>query len=397
MTQLTVTGGSGYAVYEVVDHSPYVAEAVQAPVFIVNPATSCSSPTDATLTVMEAPVSTVSIATMTDPVPRYIAAALGSDCQQTGDCNQVYFPVLSVNTAPISLTGASLGGVQTAPVMLLNNGGSALSYTTSITYQSGSGWLSVTPAAADIATNLTLTAVANPVSLQPGVYIATINVNGGEGGSAAIPVTFTVGSPGVTIQGIVSAASFQVGAPLAPGSYAALFGLNLLGANLSVTFNGLAANLLYEAAGQINLIVPASLSGQTAAAVLVSANGMVSNSFNVALAPNEPGIFTPGIVNSNGTVNSSSNPATRGTFVSVYLTGLATPVTGIVTVNMGSQTGIAPLPGQTYVQPTYPALDQVNVTVPASLTPVGAVPLTVCVTSAPAPQVCSNMVSLYTQ
>ena len=105
MTQLTVSGGAAYAVYEVVDHSPFVLESVQAPVFVVNAPYSCSTLSQATITVTEAPVSTVAIATMNDPTPRYIATTLGSDCQQVGDCSAIYFPVLSVTSTPVSLTG----------------------------------------------------------------------------------------------------------------------------------------------------------------------------------------------------------------------------------------------------------------------------------------------------
>ena len=200
----------------------------------------------------------------------------------------------------------------------------------------------------------------------------------------------------------MNAASFQTG-PVAPGAYVALFGLDLAGTsgtgtNPAVTFNGLSASVIYSSPTQINLIVPPSLSGQTSAAVVVSVSGQVSNSFTLALTANEPGIFTPGILNSDSSVNSASKPATRGTFVQVYLTGLAIPVLGgSITVNMGSQTGITTL--YAGAQPTYPALDQVNVTVPASLTFTGnSTPLTVCVSSLllSAP-VCSNSVSLYVQ
>ncbi len=254
----------------------------------------------------------------------------------------------------------------------------------------------MTPPSGDDAVNANLAVVANPASLQPGTYNATVTVNAGSAGSATVPVTFTVGQPGVTVQGVVNAASFQTGA-ISPGSYVALFGLNLSGTNVSVTFNTQAAQVIYDSAGQINLIVPATLTGASAT-VVATVNGQASNPFVVTLAPNVPGIFTPGIVNSTGSVNTASSPATRGTFISVYLTGLAIPVTGTVTVNMGSQTGLAPLPGQTYVQPTYPALDQVNVVVPAGLAFTGnSVPLAVCVTTTPGQPVCSNAVSLYVQ
>ncbi len=93
-------------------------------------------------------------------------------------------------------------------------------------------------------------------------------------------------------------------------------------------------------------------------------------------------------------MNSASNPAARGAFVQVYMTGLTIPVVGTVTVTMGSQTGISPLPGQTYAT-VLPALDQVNVTVPASLA-AGATSAAVCVAALPgvAP-LCSNSVTLY--
>jgi uncharacterized protein (TIGR03437 family) len=326
---------------------------------------------------------------------------LGSDCQQTGDCNANYFPVLSISSAPISLVGSSMGAAQNVSVAMSNSGGTQLNLAISIVYQNGSGWLTATPTST--AGALSLAVSASPASLQQGIYTATINVNAGEAGTAAIPVTFTVGPEGITIQSIVNAASFVAG-PVAQGSYVALSGIDLTGATPvagaipTVTFNGLNANVIYSSATQINLIVPASLSGQAAATVVVSINGQVSNSFAVTLSANEPGIFTPGILNFDYSANTASNPAKRGAFVQVYLTGLAIPVlSGSVTVNMGGQTAITPL----YAGPqgTLPALDQVNVTVPATLAFTGnSTLLAVCVTPLPGtPSICSNAVNLYLQ
>jgi uncharacterized protein (TIGR03437 family) len=201
----------------------------------------------------------------------------------------------------------------------------------------------------------------------------------------------------------VNAASYQLGA-VAPGSYVALFGLNLAGTNIGVTFNGVAATVIPVPAPynqtQINLIVPASLGGSDAP-VVVTVDGKSSNTFPnafiVALTSDAPGIFTPGILNSDSSLNSATNPAARGTFVQVYLTGLGVPV-GSVTVNMGNQTGIVPSYAGT--QPTYPALDQINVTVPAGLALTGgSVPLSACVTppGQGATVACSNTVTLYLQ
>jgi uncharacterized protein (TIGR03437 family) len=400
VSELAVTSGAAYAVYEVLNANPSAVESFQVPVFIGTVAGNCSASLTAELSAELGPISTVSVATATDPVPRYVAAALGSDCQQIGDCTAGYFPILTISSAPVSFAGSSFGVVQQMAIALTNTGGTQLNLIVSITYQTGLNWLSAIPVsgAAGLALNLT----ANPAALQPGVYTATVTLNAGVAGSATIPVTFTVGPAGVTVQAIVNAASFQPGV-VSPGGYVALFGSDLTGTtgtatNPSVTFNGLNATVVYASASQINLIVPASLSGQNTAAVVVNANGQISNTFTAALAPNAPGIFNPGVLNSDNTVNSPSRPAIRGTSIQVYLTGLASPViVGTVTVTIGGQSGISP--SFAGAQPTYPALDQINVTVPASLSFTGnSAPLSVCVVPVPlAPPICSATVPLYLQ
>ena len=79
---------------------------------------------------------------------------------------------------------------------------------------------------------------------------------------------------------------------VAPNSYAVLFGLNLLGQTPPVvTFNSLPATIVYNSATQINLIVPAQLTGtMQSAMVSVMVDGNVSNPFTVNLAANWPSI-----------------------------------------------------------------------------------------------------------
>lgn len=390
-TELTLSGGNAFAVYEVIDSNAAVSESVQVPVFVI-PVTGCGNSPDTSLSVSAAPISTVSVATATDPVPRYSADFLTSDCQLTGDCNAGYFPVLSVDKTPVNLTGASLGATATGSIQVANNGGSQLNFATSVTYQSGSNWLSVTPPVSSDNTSLALR--ADPSKLQPGTYQATVTINGGAAGTAVVPVTFAVGPAGVTIQATVNAASFTPGA-IAPGSYVALFGVNLAGSRVGVTFNGLPASIAYDSAGQINAIVPPSLAGQAGAAVIATVDDKSSPPFVVALSANAPGIFNPGIVNPDlSTVNSASKPAARGGIIQIYLTGLAIPVGGL-TVTMGNQTGLVPLFAG--AQPTYAGLDQVNIAIPSNLSaPNGVVPVSVCVPGASGP-VCSNSINLYVQ
>ncbi len=394
VTELTVTNGSATVAYEVVDANAVLQESAQMPVFVVTPQTTCPTTLTPTLSVEMGPVSTVTTATLTDPIPRYVATNPALDCTVKSDCTAFYFPQFTVNTSPINLTGSSLGGVQSANVVTGNAGAGLLNFTTSIAYQSGSGWLSVSPSSG--ANNVTLQVIANPVSLTPGTYNATLTVSAGAYGSGTIPVTFVVGPVGVTVQNVGNAASFSYGT-VAPGSYAVLYGLNLL--NATVTFNSIPATIVYNSATQLNLIVPAALGTQQNAAVVATVNGSVSNSFKVVLALNAPGVFNPGIVNSDGSVNGATHPATRGGYVSIYLTGFSIiggMTTGTVTVNFGTLMSQPTLFAG--AQPTLPALDQVNVTVPSSLTlSPNPVQVQVCIPGSTGQQVCSNQIPLYIQ
>jgi uncharacterized protein (TIGR03437 family) len=396
VTEVSLANGSASVVYEVLDSNAGLVESAQIPVFVVVNATSCPGTLTPQLAVSVAPVSTVSIATdnKNDSVPRFIAAAPGLDCQQTGDCTSSYYPKLVVDQTAINLAGSSKGGTQSALIRVSNMGGGILSFTTSIAYQSGANWLSLSPSSGS--NNVSIQAIADPASLAPGTYSATVTVSAGLYGSGTIPVTFTVGAVGVVVQNVGNAASFQYGT-VAPGSYAVLYGLNLAGNDVSVTFNGLPATLVYKSASQINLIVPAALGAQQGASVVATVDGLASAAFHVNLVLNAPGIFTPGIVNfADGSVNDANHPAARGTFVTVYFTGLTIPLTGPVTVNIGSQTNL--IPAFAGAQPTLPALDQVNITVPSSL-PSGTspVPFQVCIPGSTGQQVCSNSVNLYIQ
>ena len=393
--EVTVANGAAFAVYEVADSNPGLIESAQFPAFVTVGQTNCPSTLTPAVAAQFAPVSAVSIATAADPLPRFMATPAASDCRQLNDCGAAYLPALSVDTAPIKLTGSSQGNKQSALIRIGNTGAGLLYFTTSVAYQSGttqSGWLTVSPASG--VNNITLQAIADPSTLLAGTYNATITVNGGAYGSATVPVTFTVGAPGVTIVNIGNAASFQYGT-VAPGSYAVVYGTNLAGKNVSVTFNGLPANILYDSPNQINLIVPSALGSQQGAAVIASVDGAAGNTFRVNLAANAPGIFSPGVVNfADGTVNAADHPTERGAFVTVYLTGLAIPTTGQVTVNIGNQTNL--IPSFAGAQPTLPALDQVNITVPASLPPSpNPAPLQVCIPGPAGQPVCSNQVNLY--
>jgi uncharacterized protein (TIGR03437 family) len=395
VAQVTLTGGVGYAVYEVVDGNPNGIDSAQIPIFAGSPAAACSSPIS--LSVAYGPVSTVAIATQTDPIPRFVTETPGADCQIFSDCGSLTPPRVVVDQTSLSLTGNSQGNPQTATVNVSNGGQGTLSFTVAVSYQTSSGWLTVSPASG---TNFAAVSVtADPTNLAQGVYMATVSISAGAAGVVNIPLSFNVGPVGVTIKGIVSAASFQVGGPVAPNSFVAIFGVNLGGTNVSVVAGGTTCItcITYAGSTQVNFLLP-----QTAAANLIAGyipislvvDGHVSNKYSVPLATNALGIFNPGIINQDGSVNTVSQPTTASQYVSVYMTGLGLPPTGTVTVTMGTQAGIVPLYAGAS---SAPGEDQINVTVPAGLTPVsGAVPLSVCVSQAGTqPPLCSPSINLY--
>jgi uncharacterized protein (TIGR03437 family) len=163
------------------------------------------------------------------------------------------------------------------------------------------------------------------------------------------PINFTVpAEPAPSIQAVVNAASFQPF--LSPGALVSIFGSHLTGptqstdydatasyptsvASTSVTFNGIAAPLIYVSPSQINAIVPFALAGQTSAHVVVQRFQQVSTTFTLPLQNASPGIFTAtqsgtgqGAILQLGSdglasYNSSNNPAPAGAALEIFATG----------------------------------------------------------------------------
>jgi uncharacterized protein (TIGR03437 family) len=388
-TAVPITNGSGYAVYEVVDANPSAIESAQIPNFFgIQPNTPASSSSSS---VSLAPVSTVGTASTTAPIPRFVAVAPPSDCTSEGDCNAAYYPLLHVTATTLQITAVS-GSKQTAVANLTiqNARGGVLDWTASVAYTNGSGWVSFTQS---IGVDDGLTQVSiDPSQLAPGTYQATITIDAGPiAGSQSFPLTLTVTPAGssVSVTGITNAADFHPG-PVAPGQLASVWGSHMAGQNVSVTFNGIKANLLYSGAQQINLVVPPALSGQTSAKLVVTAGGVSSAPFTVPLTSIAPAIFTPGVLNQDNTINSTTNPAPMGTVLQVFLTGM--PDSGAVaSVTIQNRSNLVPL--YAGAAPGLVGLEQLNVAVPADLVG-GASTLTICVTGTANQQYCSQPESI---
>jgi uncharacterized protein (TIGR03437 family) len=144
----------------------------------------------------------------------------------------------------------------------------------------------------------------------------------------------------------VNAASY-LGGGVAPGEIVTIFGaamgppdlvplsltadgrLDTTLAGARILFNGAPAPLLYVSDKQSSAIVPYAVAGQSAVDVQVEYQGVQSDVVTLPVLPSRPGIFSLdgsgqgllAIQNEDGSVNSPSNPAARGSIVSIYATG----------------------------------------------------------------------------
>jgi uncharacterized protein (TIGR03437 family) len=185
-------------------------------------------------------------------------------------------------------------------------------------------------------------------------------------GAYSLAVTFSVGPPAALttdivnlllsrapqpiITSVVSAASFQPN--ISPSEIVSLFGTNLgtppiwasLGpdglyptdlGNTTVTFNGVAAPLLYVSKTQINAVVPNALAGQGTVSIVVTHDLQQSPTVTMPVLDTSPGIFAAtqngsgqGVILNVDTItgqptslNSTTSPAPRGSAITMFGTG----------------------------------------------------------------------------
>ena len=294
MSEVTLANGSGSAVYEVVDANPSVQESAQFPTFLGLGPTSNGGAVTTEASISFAPVSTVMTANAQAPIPRFLMAPVPPDCSIVGDCGAKYLPSLAVVESSLKYTAPAGSNFQVDYVQVQNASGGVMHWTTTVKYLSGSGWLRLSPT--DGTNNGTIRVDALPGNLTPGTYNAILTVDAGPlAGSRDVPITLVITAsppppvPTPTVAGVVNAATFAKGA-LAPGSIATLMGSKFSGTSLTVTFDGLPAQILFSNDTQINLLVPAALQSKTSTQLVVQVNGVASAPQTVSLTPFAPGI-----------------------------------------------------------------------------------------------------------
>jgi uncharacterized protein (TIGR03437 family) len=260
-------------------------------------------------------------------------------------------------------------------------------------------------------------------STAPGQLTNQASVSGGGAltlGRASDLTLVATAVPPQANGGIANAASAGQAPPsvVSLGSYVAIYGTALAGPGnpsasslplpttlngAQVSLGGLPMPLLYASPVQINGLVPQGLQPNSSYPLVVTVGGVPGAAVQLKVLELQPGIYTvnesgsgAGIVSEalTGQLNSVSNPAHSGDFLVVYCTGLG-PVQGpngqagptdgavapgsplfqtvaTVTASIGGVGAPVSFSGLT---PTFAGLYQVNIQVPAGVTPGGAVPL----------------------
>ena len=211
----------------------------------------------------------------------------------------------------------------------------------------------------------------------------------------------------------VPGAALQTGV-IAPGEILTLFGTGLgssvapvvaspkgglyptQSAGTSVTFNGTPAPIIYTSSGLVAVVAPYEITGSQTATIALTYQGSTVTA-TMPVSARVPNLFTANasglgqaaaINDADGSVNSATNPAHLGSYVTVYLSGAgytSNPVDGQVTPLTCAVTSSCPLPvlgvqvkiGSQFVTPSYAGaapsliagLTQVNFQIPTNVIP----------------------------
>jgi uncharacterized protein (TIGR03437 family) len=134
-------------------------------------------------------------------------------------------------------------------------------------------------------------------------------------------------APASRLDSVVNYAS-RVAAPLAPGETISAIGAGF-GSDAQLLLDGVPLSLLASTSTNLVAAMPSNSRTSGGFALQVSSGGSISNTVFVPAAPASPGIFSVDgsgygqgyILNSDGTLNSPTNPAAPGSVITIFATG----------------------------------------------------------------------------
>jgi uncharacterized protein (TIGR03437 family) len=203
---------------------------------------------------------------------------------------------------------------------------------------------------------------------------------------------------------VINAASIGGAGTVAPGELVSILGIGLgpltgvsagsgalpssLGGT-TVTFNGVAAPISYASAFRVDAQAPFSLVPGTTVNAQVNSNAGSTGQIALNVLDSVPGLYTNGVggsgpvttVNQNGSLNSILSPAAKGSYITIYASGLgavspalvegavppSTPlstVTGTIAVDIDGINATVLFAG---AAPGFPGVYQLNIVVPAGV------------------------------
>ncbi len=186
--------------------------------------------------------------------------------------------------------------------------------------------------------------------LNPDGSLTVIGPPRGVAFNALVSTGFVLRQPratptGVSILGVADAAAYAVNNAVAPGEFVSIYGTGLgpaAGASMQldasglvatslggtrVSFGGVFAPLIYASENQINLLVPYEVAGSAQVKMTIATGAGSSQTLPLQVVAAQPNIFA--VLNSDGSLNSPSRPASPGDTVSILASGAGALTPGL--------------------------------------------------------------------
>jgi uncharacterized protein (TIGR03437 family) len=181
---------------------------------------------------------------------------------------------------------------------------------------------------------------------------------------------------------VLNAATLAPG-PMAPGEIVSILGFGLQPDQ--VLFDGQPATILYSDPLRINTLAPEQLTPGSSTQISILAKGAQTANLTADVVAASPGIFAASATgqavanNEDGSLNSDSNPAARGSVISVFATGLGSGLTAADLTIGGYHADLinaGPAPGS-------PGVIEIDARVPGGFLAPGIQPVVLWIGTAP--------------